>query len=511
MSIRTSGNLTQDRLYADALVVLQPGFDGVTVPDWIRRSVADGLLSVALYGRNCTSPEQVAALTADLHKENPDILVAIDEEGGDVTRLEVVNGSSWPGNLALGAIDDPAVTRAVARELGHSLVACGVNFNWAPSADVNANPDNPVIGVRAFGADPQLCARHTAAWVEGLQSVGIAACAKHFPGHGDTAVDSHHGLPTIDVTEPVLRERDLVPFQAAIDQGVKAVMTAHIMATALDTEYPATLSHSVLTKLLRAPRVEGGLGFEGLIVTDAIEMGAISRTYGAARGTVLAIAAGADAICTGGETYDEAFVTELAGAVVRAVHDGDLPEERLADAADRVRTLGAWTAEQGRPDGRRAPDPEVGLAAARRALRVTTHARHTPVTGPVHVATFAPEANVAAGGATPWGAAAAVAELLPGSGHATYTEEPAAADGTSGLLARVLGEAGERRVVAVVRDVHRRPWMTDALRALVAARPDTVVIEMGVPQAEPVGSLHIATYGASPVCGRAAAEVIAGR
>ncbi|MGW6459174.1 glycoside hydrolase family 3 protein [Streptomyces sp. NPDC055078] len=511
MGFSTSGSYAQDQLHRDALAVLQPGFSGLTMPDWIRRTISQGLLSVALFGRNCQDPEQVAALTAELHKENPDLLIAIDEEGGDVTRLEVVNGSSWPGNLALGAVDDPAVTRAVARELGHSLAACGVNYNWAPSADVNANPDNPVIGVRSFGADPHLCARHTAAWVEGLQSVGIAACAKHFPGHGDTATDSHHGIPSIDAPETLLRERDLVPFQAAIDSGVKAVMTAHILAPAFDTEHPATLSHRVLTDLLRAPRSEGGLGFDGLIVTDAIEMGAIAQTYGEARGTVMAIAAGADAICTGGESEDEAFVMTLADALVRAVHKGELPEERLAEAASRVRSLAAWTAGQARPDAKRAPNPEVGLDAARRALRVTRGAHTAPVADPVYVATLSPEANIAVGSATPWGAAAELTGLLPGTDSDTYTSGQAEADGVPGLTRRLLGAAGGRRTVVVVRDVHRHGWMGETLGAVVAARPDTIVVEMGVPQAEPTGGLHIATYGASPVCGRAAAEVIIGR
>lgn len=162
--------------------MLQPGFTGTTAPDWVRRRLAEGLVSVALFGRNVADPEQVTALTSQLRAERDDLLVAIDEEAGDVTRLEVRTGSSFPGNHALGAVDDPALTRRVARELGRRLAACGVNLNWAPSADVNANPDNPVIGVRSFGHDPALVARHTAAYVEGLQSHGVAACTKHFPG-----------------------------------------------------------------------------------------------------------------------------------------------------------------------------------------------------------------------------------------------------------------------------------------------------------------------------------------
>lgn len=160
---------TMDTVTRDALAVLQPGFTGTTAPDWLLRRVGEGLSSVGLFGRNIETPGQLAALTAQLRAERDDVLVAIDEEGGDVTRLEVRHGSSFPGNLALGSVDDVALTRAVAQELGRRLADCGVNLNWAPSADVNSNPGNPVIGVRSFGADPHLVARHTAAYVEGLQ------------------------------------------------------------------------------------------------------------------------------------------------------------------------------------------------------------------------------------------------------------------------------------------------------------------------------------------------------
>lgn len=198
-----------DTLTRDALTVLQPGFTGTTAPDWLLRRLGEGLASVGLFGRNIASPEQLTALTAQLRAERDDVLVAIDEEGGDVTRLEVRTGSSFPGNHALGAVDDVELTREVAAELGRRLAACGVNLNWAPSADVNSNPSNPVIGVRSFGASSKLVARHTAAYVTGLQSAGVAACTKHFPGHGDTAVDSHHALPRIDVDAAVLGSREL--------------------------------------------------------------------------------------------------------------------------------------------------------------------------------------------------------------------------------------------------------------------------------------------------------------
>ncbi|MFI8960909.1 glycoside hydrolase family 3 protein [Streptomyces sp. NPDC053493] len=498
-----------DTLTRDALTVLQPGFVGTTAPDWLLRRIGEGLSSVGLFGRNIAAPEQLAALTARLRAERDDVLVAIDEEGGDVTRLEVKEGSSFPGNYALGTVDDVELTRAVARELGRRLAACGVDLNWAPSADVNSNAANPVIGVRSFGADPDLVARHTVAYVDGLQAVGVAACTKHFPGHGDTNVDSHHALPRIDVDLATLHARELAPFRAAIAAGTKAVMSAHILLSALDPDRPATLSPQILTGLLRQD-----LGFEGLIVTDGMEMQAISATYGIERGSVLAIAAGADAICVGGGLADEDTVLRLRDALVTAVRTGELPEERLADAAARVRALAAWTQAhrvRGAVSGPgaaqqegTAPGTDVGLVAARRALKVTPGTRpYEPITAAPYVASFTPVANFAVGDETPWGIAAELQRLLPGTTTGSY--------GTDASADAVLAAAGERRVVAVVRDAHRHPWMSGTLDALLAARPDTVVVEMGLNESEPRGALHIATHGAARVCGRAAAEVIAGR
>ncbi|MCX2183480.1 glycoside hydrolase family 3 protein [Streptomyces sp. SKN60] len=497
-----------DTLTRDALTVLQPGFVGTTAPDWLLRRIGEGLSSVGLFGRNVVAPDQLAALTARLRAEREDVLVAIDEEGGDVTRLEVREGSSFPGNYALGSVDDVELTRAVARELGRRLAECGIDLNWAPSADVNSNADNPVIGVRSFGADPDLVARHTVAYVDGLQAVGVAACTKHFPGHGDTSVDSHDAMPRIDVDLATLHARELAPFRAAIAAGSKAVMSAHILLPALDPERPATLSPRILTGLLRRE-----LGFEGLIVTDGMEMQAIASTYGIERGSVLAIAAGADAICVGGGLADEDTVLRLRDALVEAVRTGELPEERLADAAARVRALAAWTQAhraRGAVSGPgaasqegTAPGTEVGLVAARRALRVTSGERpFEPLTAAPYVASFTPVANFAVGDETPWGIAAELQRLLPGTTTGSYGVE-ASADA-------VLAAAGERRVVAVVRDAHRHPWMAGTLDALLAARPDTVVVEMGLNESSPRGALHIATHGAARVCGRAAAEVIAG-
>lgn len=502
-----------DTLTRDALAVLQPGFTGTTAPDWLLRRLGQGLVSVGLFGRNIASASQLSALTAQLRAERDDVLVAIDEEGGDVTRLEVRTGSSFPGNYALGAVDDITLTHQVAAELGRRLAACGVNFNWAPSADVNSDPDNPVIGVRSFGASPDLVARHTAAYVSGLQSAGVAACTKHFPGHGDTAVDSHHALPRIDVDLRTLVNRELSPFRAAFAAGSRAVMSAHILVPALDPEFPATLSRRILTGLLREE-----LGYTGLIVTDGMEMRAIAATYGIERGSVLAIAAGADAICVGGGLADDATVRRLRDALVSGVRTGELPEERLADAAARVRSLAEWTASAARaaagPDP--ADRPGIGLTAARRALTVTRSETYTPLSRPPYVAALTPVANIAVGDETPWGVAAEVARLLPGTETGSWsgavTDGSRGRAGTAVTIGReVLRAAGSRPLVAVVRDEHRHSWMAEALDVLLAARPDTIVVEMGIPQAPPRGALHIATHGAARVCGIAAAEIIARR
>ncbi|MCF3963211.1 glycoside hydrolase family 3 protein [Streptomyces fuscigenes] len=503
MTAAATGLTGAGTLERDALAVLQPGFAGTEAPDWVLRRLDEGLASVALFGRNVESPAQLARLTAQLRADHPGLLIAVDEEGGDVTRIEVGQGSSVPGNYALGTVDDTALTRDVAASLGRALAACGIDLDWAPSVDVNSNPDNPVIGVRSFGSDPELVARHSAAYVEGLQSAGVAASAKHFPGHGDTAVDSHHALPRIDVGLDTLRSRDLLPFRAAVAAGAKAVMSAHIISPALDPDRPATLSGRILTGLLREE-----LGFEGLIITDGMDMDAIAATYGTEHGTALAIAAGADAICVGGGPFDEGTVLRLRDAIVAAVREGELPEERLADAAARVRALADWTqraraARPGAPEqeGSASGDP-VGLVAARRALRVTGTAE--ALTGPAYVAVLGGAANIAVGTRTPWGVGPELARLLPGTESDTYTEDTYAPGA-------VLGASAGRPLVIAVRDVHRHPWTARALDQLTAERPGTTVVEMGLDVAPPRGALHIATHGAARVCAQAAAEVIAGR
>lgn len=497
-----------------AAAVLQPGFAGTSPPDWVRRWVADGLGGVALFSRNITSPGQVAALTAALRAERPDVLVAIDEEAGDVTRFESRLGSSRPGNLALGSVDDPGLTEEVARDLGVELAAAGITLNYAPDADINSDPRNPVIGVRSFGTDATLVARHTAAWIRGLQAAGVAACAKHFPGHGATSVDSHHDVPLITATRDELDAHELVPFRAAVAAGVQAVMTGHLLVPALDPDVPATLSRAVLTGLLREE-----LGFQGVVITDGIEMRAVTARYGLAGATVRALVAGADAICVGGDHADEGTARSLRDAIVQAVVSGDLAEDRLVEAAKRVGQLAAWTTSA-RPDPASRPGvagptagssddgSSIGYAAARRAVRIIpTPGARLPLREGAHVVEFAPEHNIAIGAETPWGLGRPLADLLPGTSTIRVHEHDLA--GATDLPAILLAGAAGRPVVLAVRDLHRHGWMGDAVRRLLSARPDAIVVEFGVP-ALVTGAVHLATFGATRASGRAAAGLLAG-
>jgi beta-N-acetylhexosaminidase len=320
-----------------ALGTLLAAFPGSTVPAWVADRLADGLAGVTLFGSNITDPVQVADLTATLLSVRPQSLIAIDEEGGDVTRLAHRTGSPYPGNAALGAVDDPGLTRSVHAAIGADLAALGINLNLAPVVDVNSTDDNPVIGTRAFGSDPALVARHAAAAVDGLQSAGVAACAKHFPGHGATRTDSHLGLPVVDASPSLLRARDLPPFAAAIDAGVAAIMTAHIGIPALTGSLPATFSSAVLQDLLRDEYAH-----RGAIITDALEMrGAIGAAGSLGRAAVLALGAGADLLCLGAR-IGPALVDDVVTEIIAAVTDGRLTITRLTDAAARSAALSAF-------------------------------------------------------------------------------------------------------------------------------------------------------------------------
>ena len=463
-------------------------FHGITPPDWLRRWLDDGLGGVLLFAGNITGPEQLHALTAELRAHNPDVLIAADEEGGIVTRVEARTGSSYPGNAALGAIDDAGLTRRVAASIGAMLAEGGVNLDLAPDVDIDSNPANPIIGVRSFGADPGRVAAHTAAFTDGIQSHLVAACAKHFPGHGRADTDSHLVLPVVGASLQQLRDTDLVPFQAAIRAGVRCVMTAHVVFPEIDT-VPATISRKFLTDLLR-----GELGFDGVIVTDALEMAAIGDSEASAEGAVAALAAGADLLCLPGEW---AAQRQARDTLASAVRRGVVSRTRVEESAARVRALAAWA--RARPVS--APEPAAGADAAARALLV--QADGLPLADLPYV--------IDAGGRMSGMLDDSAASLLgvlrsraPGIDGIRLTEPPGDLDA---IVARVQG----RPLLLAVCDAHRRPWQQDLIGGVLARRPGTLVIGTGtVHDAGLADGNYVGTRGSGRANLEAAADLLLG-
>ena len=331
--------------------------------------------------------------------------------------------------------------------------------------------------MRSFGDDPALVARHTAAWVEGLQSTGVAACAKHFPGHGDTVVDSHHGLPRVDVTREVLQERELAPFRAAVDAGVASVMTSHIVVSSIDPHRPATFSRTVIGVL------RDELGFDGVVVSDALDMAGASAETGIPEAAVRALVAGVDLLCLGSGTSQETY-DAVHAAVLAAVRSGRLPEDRVTEAASRVRTLATTTAERmPRPGTRtdRTPAP-LGDETVVRAFRVGDTARAwLAAPGPLAVVQVDSTANLAVGGVA-WGPAAL---------GATVDEARVPAGARVAVVGRAVG-AGHPASAVVER--------------LRTAGHDVVLVECGWPR----GGADIETFGGSPAVARALLALLRG-
>ncbi len=487
-----SGPSTSSR--QQVLRTLLPGFVGTELPDWVERMLRDGLGGVCLFGENIVSPEQVRALTDAIRAANPDALIAIDEEGGDVTRLYYDRGAPYPGNAVLGRLDDREATRAVGRAVGAELRAMGVNLDFAPDVDINSDPRNPVIGIRSFGASADLVARHSAAWVDGLQAEGVAASIKHFPGHGDTAQDSHLSLPTVDVSLETLRERELRPFAAAVEAGALTVMTSHILLPQVDPENPATFSARILGGILR-----GELGFSGVVVSDALDMVGASGEIGIPAAAVRALAAGCDLLCIGTRNT-EAQLEHIVVAVAEALGDGSLPVERLADADERLRRLVRVLMETAAaaPTASHAVQHHPSLDASTLAsvFRIDPS---VDLAGPgwvvVRVDTVA---NIAVG-EVPWGPFAALRARGPELPIVAVTE----ADWPS-----LIGDIPEAASVLVVgKDNQRRAEVVRLIDSLRTRHERVVTVDMGWPGDDP-SYAQIATFGASALLGEALAQLL---
>ncbi|MEO5953864.1 MAG: glycoside hydrolase family 3 protein, partial [Chloroflexia bacterium] len=353
-------------------------FAGQTPTPAILSAIQQGQISgVTLYRHfNMGNPQQIRALTTSLQQaasdsNQPFLLIAADQEGG--TLIAVPETTAFPGNMALGATRSPDLARRMGHAVGLELLAMGINTNYAPVCDVNVNPLNPVIGVRSFSEDPDLVATLGAAVIEGLQSAGVAATAKHFPGHGDTAQDSHLAAPVVPHDLARLNKVELPPFAAAVRAGVKLIMTAHIALPALTNgePIPATLSHSILNGLLR-----GQLEFEGPIISDAMDMAGVRQGLTMSEASVKSLVAGVDLLLFG--PADQHATQTVYTAISDALASNTIPAPEAERSAERIASLKQWMQQQTQPPLDVVGCPEHQSLALEIAAAATTLVRFDP-------------------------------------------------------------------------------------------------------------------------------------
>lgn len=478
-----------------AHAVLFPSLGRPTVPRWIKAPIGSGLGGFVLFGREAVAADQLRRLTTDLREQAPGIHIAVDEEGGDVSRLEATGVISTPGNLALGRIDDLDVTRDCAMQLGLALRSVGVDWNFAPAVDVAVNPLTP-NGVRCFGSDRARVSQHAAAWVEGLQSTGVSACAKHFPGHGLSGTDAHLGTPSLELSRHELIDSYLDPFRAVIAAGVDSIMVSHPQVAAVD-ELPASISKPVITGLLREE-----LEYDGVVITDALEMKGVARVADLPHAAVRALQAGADALCLGSWSFGE-DVRICVRAICEAVAAGELDRAGLERSAQRLQRIGSRP-----PTATGSPDAATGLRLARRAIEVDGQ----------------PELQ---------GSATLVVRLEPGvspaagRGHGDLeglleargkrVERIAMADQTyngDGMVRAGISEFREEYgddgdIVLLVRSPHRYEWQQRVLDRILETTPDAIVLDMGFVHRDfSRARAWIRAFGGSTVCATAAVEIM---
>lgn len=486
------------------------GFDGTTMTPELRRLVEEiHVGGVIIYERNVDSPQQLAQLAADLQQVakqsgHPGLFISIDQEGGIVARLKEAKGfTEFPSAMAVAATGKAENARLMAQAMAAELKALGINMDLTPVLDVNNNPANPVIGIRSFSSDPQRVTEYGLACIQGLQESGVMAIGKHFPGHGDTGVDSHVALPTVPHDRARLEAVEFVPFRAAMKAGVAGIMSAHITFPAIDPTpgLAATLSPKVMTTLVRDE-----MKYDGLLMTDSLAMGALSQSgYPAPQAAAAALKAGADILLfqSGYEINRQAHAM-----IVERVRRGEIPPERLDEAVHRVL---AAKARFGLLD---APTVDVSAAADRVGMPQTRvlsrsiaaqsitllrdEARLLPL--PASANLLVVETPLAAGLGRTMGATSVQVGTQPKSAE----------------ISSVLDLAkGGRTVIVATADVAKNPPQADLVKALLEAKVPTVVVAMRSPYdlmyLKGTIPTYLAVYGASPPTLEALAAVLAGQ
>ena len=434
------------------------GFDGTDSRDVPLEMLRElGAKTTILFARNVVDRDQLARLVADLHAALDEPLVTVDQEGGQVARIR--DGvAELPAMMALGATRDETLARRAGRKLGSDLRGLGVGLDFAPVLDLALEPRNTVIGARAFGTDPELVATLGIAFARGLMEAGVVPVVKHFPGHGATEIDSHLALPSVTVDARTWRERDARPFARAVDAGLPAVMTAHVLLEAFDAGRPATLSPAIVQGLLRTE-----LGFEGVVFSDDLEMNAIAATVGVANAAVGAIAAGVDCVIV---SHHLELARDAIAAIESAAAGGVLARSRLEEAASRMRRLRTSPLEASR-----SADADVGLEIARGAVTVLRGSLELAEGSAVTVISFE--------GKSPNSLSSALRARRLRSEIMRVPLDPAEDDVR--LLEGVLRGQGDRRVIVVARRAHLHPQQARAIGRVLDVAPNAILISAREP------------------------------
>jgi len=462
------------------LSTFSPGFGGATIPEWIKPWLENGLGSVTLFASNTPNFEAAANLIKDLRSYNPDLLVAIDEEGGDVTRLFVREGSRYPTPALLGQCDDEDLTYLSYNSMGTILRELGIDITYAPVADVVAFENNPIVGVRSFGMSTDVTIRHVVAAVRGLQHAGVGACVKHFPGHGAVIEDSHHDLPHIKLDLEEYESHHILPFKHAIDSGVAAVMIGHLVTESLDAKFPASLSSKVMRKYLREE-----LKFNGLVVTDALDMGAIGGPTKIHESALKALTAGADLLCFSGMGDQSHFVSSSFDWIKTALDSGFLSVNGLEQSEQRIIN---WRTTN-KPNG--VSTKTLDFKDLIQGFEVSGAVELEP--GAVNLVEIGTKPTIAAGDVS-WGIHRELRAIgIACDIHASDAETLAT-----------------KKLVVAFRDAYRDAPLLATLNRLYERYPDALFIDMGWPTREFTPKNLIRAFGSSAVIAQAVAARIKG-
>ncbi|MCK9525899.1 MAG: beta-N-acetylhexosaminidase [Limnochordia bacterium] len=495
--------------------LLMFGFTGTTVSPHIKKFIVEhNLGGVIHFARNVQDPRQLAQLNQEfqaLAKQSPsgsELFLAVDQEGGTVARL-TKGVTVLPSAMALGASASAETTEKVCEMAGLELRATGINMNLAPVVDVNNNPLNPVIGVRSFGENPADVAKLGGAAIRGYQRY-VAAVAKHFPGHGDTDLDSHLALPVIRHSRKRLDQVELVPFKEAIAQGVTGIMTAHVVFPAIEDTpgLPSTLSYQVLNKLLREE-----LGFAGLIMTDCMEMAAIKETYGTVEAAVMAIEAGADMVLI---SQTEKLQNEALTALVAAVKTGRISEARIDESLGRIRRAKEQL-QRVQPDLTVVGSPQhiaVLREAIQQSITIVRHEERLPLRDE-RVLVIEPGNKAATVAEDVLMNMGSLSISLRANGLVNVDDRPLEMGVSQEDHDLILAEAqGYDKVVVVTSDAHRDSRQAQFVRDLVQSGVSVIVVGSRTPYelaVLPQAITYVAAYGSRPLVWDEVSKVLLGK